>query len=325
MSVERHHFVPKIYFREFTKDLEGFFFRATPKPYRKESILHKHINNVGYLGNFYTLKDLDSFSELNTNDPNYIEKNAFKYENTLVEILAPFKNRETLVDATRVGLFIEVILSIKHRNPFFRESFVKEYNNKETMAQTLTKQSQSLKEVLLRETNWPETQIDNSIQRTIASIINDVNLPDVSYKKMILENSKEQGTPLSEVKERLMEMRILVYEPRDPNSYFITSDNPGFTLVGDRVYNTEYGKFDAVGFPINSKQVVLFINTPREMLHERRTVSYSLVTNEQVDLVNSCTIFNSYESIFCEDRLYLEGIIDRFTMAVADKLITSKP
>ena len=321
---ERHHFVPKAYLKRFTKNLSGFLFRAKTKPYKKENIMKRHIERVCFIDNFYTLRNFGQHFELQATDPNYIEKNAFKYESTLERIFSLVGSKELPIDQPALLQFIEILLSIKHRNPAFKEKFLNEYADKEKMRRTLLKHSEELKVRLLQQPGVGSTDLDKVIQRSIDSIVNDNSLPDLSYKKAILENSKPGNTPLSDVRDALSKMLILVHEPDDSDSFFITSDNPGFTVVGNGIYNTEYGKLDAMGFPINSKQLVLFVNTPVQSSNPGISIAYQKVTNDQVDTSNFCTIFNSRESIFCEDRQYLEGVIDRFAKSEAAGVLTSK-
>lgn len=93
---QRQHYVPQIYLKQFTVDLNGFFFRAKPKPYSAGGISKRHINNVCYLEDFYVFQNADVLEKLPGQDANFIETNAFKYETRLDEISLFLKRKRLL-------------------------------------------------------------------------------------------------------------------------------------------------------------------------------------------------------------------------------------
>lgn len=308
---QRQHYVPQIYLKQFTLDLNGFFFRAKPKPYSAGGISKRHINNVCYLEDFYVFQNTDVLEKLPGQDANFIETNAFAYENRLDEIFSIFKSRSDTIERSVLHEFISIILSIKHRNPFYKKEFVKLYADKENLERVLSREALALKRQLGVTEDNPV--IDSIIEGIKVSISNDQGLPDESYKRTIVENALTTDTPIEEVKLILAEMDLIVMEPVSETCYFITSDNPGFTLVGDKVYNTQFGEFNAVGFPINSRQAVLFVNRRKENgVQPVRNIEYRKLDRTQVELYNYCTIFNSQESIFCENKEYLSSVISSF-------------
>lgn len=293
---QKQHYVPEVYLKHFTK--KGIFFSAKPKSINYKFPLKKYPGQVCYLKDFYNLTNHEKQID-------YIEKKAFNYESEKLNLLfSNFKNRTPILTPEHHSEIIDIYLSLKHRNPYFRR-FLKEFN----VESILNKQIEELKEkknIIEKLSQKPFEQLMAEIK---FSILSDTELPDWNHKNAIVQHSEGLNIPINEAKEKLLLFQLTILEPLNAEDYFITSDNPGFSVLEDvKIYNTNFGNFDVVGFPINSKQLLTFYKR-KDLLDKSPHVQYLKIPTTSVFIINECSAINSIEYIFCENREYL----DKFT------------
>jgi hypothetical protein len=310
MDVEKHHYVPKLYLRQFTKKLDGHFFGAGPKPDLLRTIKNRHIEEVCYLDNFYTLNKSESLKRYSVEDRNYIEKNAFNYEKSRIrQVFNKFKNRNVNLTRSYHEQLIDIYISIKMRNVFIRKSYL----DTGIMNQTLDREVDNFRVMK----NWIESvsgeSYDTLMSRVKDTLLNDTELYEEFQKQSILETLRGTNEAVNSAKQKIQKLRLYILEPLDSRDYFITSDNPGFTILGNKVYNTNFGQFDGIGFPINSKQLLWLTGQSYQSgLDILTRINYIKLTTKEVDRLNFCTTFNSYEYIYCESKKYLMDYVERY-------------
>jgi hypothetical protein len=310
MDKQRHHYVPKIYLRQFTKELKGHFFSAGPKPDLLRTIKNRHISEICYLDNFYTLNKSETLQRYSIEDRNFIEKNAFNYEKYRIrQVINKFKNRNVNLSKSYHEQLIDIYLSIKMRNIFIRN----QHQDTALINQTLDKEVESFKVMK----NWIESvsgeSYENIMTKVRDSLSNDKVLHEEFQKQSIIETLRGTNEAVNQAKRKIQKLKIYLFEPLSNKDYFITSDNPGFTLIGNKVFNTNFGEFDSIGFPINSKQTVMFIGLSSQSdLEVVRQIHYRKLTSKDMDKFNNCTTFNAVQYVYCESKKYLTEYVDRF-------------
>lgn len=310
MNKQKHHYVPRSYLIQFTKGLDGKFFSAGPKSEHFRTIKRKHIAEVCYVNNFYTLMKAESLEKYSLDDGNFIEKNAFNYEKHRIrQVIYKFKNRNVSLNKSYHDQLIEIYLSIKIRNVFLRNQHL----DKKIINETLDKEI--LKFIPYK--TWIEKvsgeKYEDLMERVRDTLANDKVQHEEFQKLSIIESIKGTNEPINQAKRKIRRLNIFLFEPLNEEDYFITSDNPGFTLIGNKVYNTNFGDFDSIGFPINSRQLVMFMGqSPQSELEVLRRINYMKLTSKEIDILNACTTFNAVGYIFCESKKYLEEFKVRF-------------
>ena len=287
---EKQHYVPKVYLKHFTED--GHFYSATAKGKYYSGPQKKHTNEVCYISDFYDQKNLQEESKIK-----FIERNAFSYEDRdLSRIFRLFIEKSKFISKPDHQKLIEMYLSIKHRNLFIR-NFFKQTNYEKIVDKEISK-FYTYKDVLEELAQKPFVELVENIKR---GILDDKEIGDTFHKESIVRQKDEINLPINDVQRYLSKLRIFILEPVEQEDYFITSDNPGFTIVDKvKVFNTNFGRFDAVGFPLNSKQLMfLTTNDDSHPLNVSKKIHYRKIASEFVFEYNTCSTFNSISYILC--------------------------
>lgn len=310
MEKQKHHYVPKIYLRQFTNELKGHFFGAGPKPDLLKTIKTRHVDEVCYVDNFYTLNKGETLKRYSLDDRNFIEKNAFNYEKFRIrQVINKFKNKNVNLNKSYHEQLIDIYLSIKMRNIFIRN----QHQDTNVINQILDKEVENFKVMK----TWIESVSGESYEgimgRARDSLTNDKVLHEEFQKQSIIEALKGTNEPINQAKRKIQRLKIYLLEPLSSKDYFTTSDNPGFTLIGNKVFNTNFGQFDSIGFPISSKQAIMFMGLSTQSdLELVRHIHYRKLTSRDMDRFNNCTAFNAVKYVYCESKKYLTEYIERF-------------
>lgn len=83
--------------------------------------------------------------------------------------------------------------------------------------------------------------------------------PIDSHHRGLTDNVFGNNEAAIAAKQITLTMKVCLLHPASSRSYFLTTDNPGFTRLDNKIFNTNYERFDAVGFPLASKDSVYFI------------------------------------------------------------------
>lgn len=136
---------------------------------------------------------------------------------------------------------------------------------------------------------------DGAKNTHLSALLHHHNYPEKSLQTVAIEKFKKMDFDVLEAPE---------------GSFFFTSDNPGFSLVGNTIRNTDWDSMNAVMFPINSRQAVRFKKMNKYDV--MKYVSYKKITHGQISMINRATISSADEFIFCENFKYLRKFIETF-------------
>lgn len=282
------HYVPQVYLKRFAISKTGDLFTIPLKDMEIRNIKPKQYNcsAICYRKDIYKIEDISQLHSMGINDENYIEFKHFSYEKNELKSLfdkIEFKRRLTKSEAIRV---VDIILSIKNRNPYFQAYFSQE----------------NLLPILNLELNKMKSEIPEDIKSKIENVDHFFKLirdaltakfesaearKDLHLYNLINSNQFDKKTTLIE---NLSLCKWIILET-DYNLSFNTSDNPGFSIKfnGNRneYYNLDLLITNYFVFPI-SPICLLIMN-----LHEKdsiydiyKSLTYTKATFKDLMLFN---------------------------------------
>jgi uncharacterized protein DUF4238 len=215
-------------------------------------IQKRHTGRVCCITNFYDIDNTATLKRFGIDNPRIIET-SFKYENSLGKILSKIKNRNPFLFKKDFQTIIETYVSLKHRTPYFRKQIENNKLASEALDNTIREFSEEYRALF---------NLINYDFNTLAAKFRKDSLADPNRGKNfhlsgLLDYSRTQNEPVKDAINKIIGMNISIIEA--PSAcYFFTSDNPGYSLDGNKIFNTNFGQFNMIHFPINSKQMILF-------------------------------------------------------------------
>lgn len=300
---EKQHYVPEVYLKHFTR--KGQFFSSTPKLEHYNKPKKKYPSQVCYLPDFY------EFTKANENSlKRLIESKAFAYENKdLANTFSIIDRKSAFISRSNYKKLIHIYLSLKHRNLYMRNLFLN-YESTESLDQ-LINEYRPFRDTIEHLAKKPFDEFMGQIKK---SILEDPYFGELAHHQAILRHASGTNEPVNDARKVLTKLRIHVFEPLNKDDFFVTSDNPGFTIVDkNKVFNTNYGRFDAVGFPITPKRLLFLAHRDNHHnLEVRRSIHYLKIQSDKVFEMNECSTFNSMNNIFCPNQEYLDEFTTEF-------------
>jgi hypothetical protein len=324
---QRQHFIPRFYLNGFTEGNSGFFYECMVK--EAKSIRKVHTKNVCYSMNFYDVHDTAIREMYRIDDIRYLES-SFNYENELPAILKRIgnvysvldQNNFVLLDRKEFNTIVDAYLGIKHRTPYHR----KKVGGLHTEGKIFDEAATSVKNEAAEFMKSYDFDFDSFIKKYKEEFLSDKELPKKQHLASLIQTSLGANEAVRDAEFRLLSMNVTVVQAL-PNDYFFVSDNPGYSLDGNRMFNTNYGKFDTIHFPISSKQLIS-LNGFDWRNHFKQLIRPQVLTADSrfVEEVNKMTTLICNEKIFCESKEYLERFIVSNTSFVnsASKNTTTK-
>lgn len=295
-----HHFVPKTYLKRFTNS-ENFFWNLT---LNYSTIQYKYPTEVCYKKYYFKLQSQDNWILPKINDPNIIEKLAFEkqeneYEKLLEKIIIVQPNSG--IEKSEALLFLETLVSIKRRNPTYREKVIPIF--KEAINSIDFKELKLPEEISQRINNIVSVK---SYGNYIKDSLNSDEIQNDIYLQSFFNNLSISTAEL------LIKYKLFLY--RAPyGSEFITSDNPGFTLINDNLLLS----FGGFGFPF----ILIFPITPQYCLYidnsypdnnyscPTKDISIITIDKQKLDRINSYTYKLAIERVFSLSKTTLLDIV----------------
>jgi Protein of unknown function (DUF4238) len=292
---KKHHFTPEVYLKEFANSQKQFFY--IKKGFTK--ITPKTVGQVCYIPNYFKLHSQDNLTLYSITDLNHIEKNLFKkHENKYPKLLKKFtlpSLSQLNISKIDILLMLEILVTIKKRNPTYRNMMISNWKNYVTSKQFREDVKEGIEMSKSIDTIDPEIYLENYINE---AKYNEDKQADI-YLRTFLEN---ENKTINEAINIFMNHKIIMYHAPF-GSQFITSDNPGFCVLPNDVIEN----FGGLGlnfkflFPLTPK-CCLYINhndkDPENKYLLTKSITITHIDKQTVDLINTCTFKMASEKIF---------------------------
>ena len=251
----------------------------------------------------YTINDKAMMQDFSINDEYDVEKKAFRiYENNYNKILKNLvgvkSDGKVKISLNEAEIFIKTLLNIKVRNPFYifhpdKQETVDEVNsqfisnilnNYEEISKNLATEGATVNDLLL------------NIRKRTSSIEFAHNIQRVLMLRQGIGIIDEDGA-FNKITSLLLSKKWFIYQTTSPNSY-ITSDNPGFTLMENSrdLMNVYFmGNFEFT-FPLTpSEALVISSHFDDKIESDYKLITYEQATYGYVKKTNRHTIENVYK------------------------------
>jgi len=298
LSNQNQHFIPKSFLNEFTFNRNGWFHELN---IATKQIKKRHAKNACISSNYYDIKDENILRRFSLDNPRYLE-NSFTYENNLGKVLTKIRKKHPYLIRQEFQTIVEAYVSLKHRTPHFRKQISDNKMMGEILDSTIRDIEKEHRELIRSHNfNYDEFAVDFKNKT-----LNDKELPKIHHLTSLVETSKNQNPAVKEAMLKILSMNIIIVETTN-DDYFFTSDNPGYSLDGSKMFNTNYGKFDKIHFPINSRQMILFHGfDSTNYINPLVRLTYVKAPSSFVSEVNRLTKLIADEKLFCENRDFLK-------------------
>lgn len=253
---KKHHFVPVCYLKAFTNTEKSFYKKRLDYGKITPATPAQVCYEVD--GNRFNIENNIYFN--NVEDEYHIEKHAFSsQENNYRKIILTIMGHQTgpqVLDASEYHLFIKTLITIKRRNPSWREGLIKTFREGYVTEETFIK----VKEFLTKMSKQIGEKMpsDETIREHLtAKARSDGDLRDMYLSGYL---NKNIDITISEISDELLQLTQYILQA-PTGLQFITSDNPGFLFYDNRIVNgTGFGGAYELYFPL-SPMKCLYVNT----------------------------------------------------------------
>lgn len=309
----KHHFVPEVYLKRFALNKSGDLFSLRVKSkFKNQKVKKVNKSQVCYEFDKYMFRTDKIITANKLEDPNFIEKNKFTYENNELILLFDKIDHSKKLFVSEVKKLIQILLNLKRRNPVFSNEYIKKGSNRKFLDVNVERLEKDL-----IKAGMPTERVKSVISKVRGEMIE--NLKDEDYKLDLYRNTllnfdNEIERNDKALVDRLLNWKITVFQT-DYQNPFITSDNPGYTLRNLReIFNMNFGYIDGFAFPISPKSLLYFSKgNSLNQLELYKKITYTRATKDIVLLFNNGTIINSFKYIFSnmkEQLIITAGIVN---------------
>jgi hypothetical protein len=317
---KKHHFVPECYLRNFLVDRQ-FFILDTVKlkkgmnEYPKPSLPAK----ICYFEDYYKIQPefKSNTFPLGNLDELFIESKVLKNledKFPALYLLVTEQQSLTLQDAIDLADFI---IQLKLRNPFWLNNVI-EKKKDEWIDAILSDISSVAKK------NPRFAKIADEKKQQLIDMVRERNKTDPNFSKQLLlfslfqrYNSDEGDDERNrKIRETMIDCswKLLVAPANGP--YFITSDNPGFSLDTNKiVYNTRFIDYFEFYFPLSPTYCLFLTSTDKDDCFKNQTPTKKVkklnVEFDRVIVANDKTIQIVSKLLVSSQSWYLSEIVKR--------------
>lgn len=306
------HYVPKVYLKQFEsnrKKLYSLHNKAHKfSPYVKEVTK----GQLGYLPDFYTIKNEKNLERLGLSDKDAIEKvfNARvenRFEKILARLLSPLQTL-SMQDAKEV---LVMLLAMKQRNPMFRRVF----ESPQTLITAFDRRFDEVFEaratfekILKREGVMSFEDFVEYGRNYVHKFAHDPNTPQDLHTERIVKLYQNEETIIKEIAGSLLGCEWYIFETNHQRP-FITSDNPGFCIDNnERVHNLKFSNFAEFVFPLTPKYLLLITARSTEQVGSLKQIYHQLAKPDLVKLINRATFEVSFQKLLSNDENSLRHV-----------------
>lgn len=294
--MENQHFVPKTYLKHFCKitNHDLYAVKFIDKANKWSAPKSRNISTYCYKGDYYNLDNEQTFENLVPT--NHIERNIFWYERTYFDQLISKTLNGKLCDDL-INELPKFFLSMKHRNPVFRNNFTKE---------SIQKSFNDIIPEVKEKFSWiDESHLDELIKRSEQKLITSENISKKIHTNSLLNAHNGKNKAYENVLSQISNYYIVFYEILNEDDFFLTSDCPGFSVdINQKVHRVKY-KDDMFHFmPLHPKLAVGIMNPKYSISKEK--VSKVIATKRQIEQINFGTTITRHEYLFGYDYEHLK-------------------
>lgn len=300
-----HHFVPKVYLKEFANSQKQIFQRSK----ERNHIASKNISQICYKPNYFKLHQKGNLFLSKIKDQNHIEKNVFrKQENLYLKLLKKLTFSSLLLpnlSKSEVTLLLETLITIKRRNPIYRKQVIQDFKEHVTSEQ-FRKDAEIGFEISKKIDNIdPIAYFENYVREVTT---NEDKHSDIYLQGFVDTENKT----VSNVAKTLMNYKIFVYHAPE-GSEFITSDNPGFTMLPDGTLYS-YGAFGlqfTFIFPLTPKCCLFITHGQLEIdrYSFKKDIHIAKADKNFVNEVNQATYLLAIDKVFSYSKNTLLNLL----------------
>jgi hypothetical protein len=268
---KKHHFVPQCYLKNFTQQNQIYALdvRKVQKGY-KELPIQKHTAQICYFNNYYTIDaELgNSQFRLESYDALYIEVQVFsRLENRYGKLFEKITADVVLTLQDAIDL-ADFFIQLKLRNPYW-------------LKETLEKKKDSFIDSAMDglETdkfyNNPKFQhMPLELKQAVADWVRSENKTNIKFSKQmqlfsLIQRNLNQESRNEKFRLALIDCKWMIYEAPESGPFFITSDNPGYSLKGNDglTYNTNFIDPFMFFFPISFKYCLVIDSEQKDFAY----------------------------------------------------------
>lgn len=325
---KKHHFVPQVYLKNFCLNGRVFVLDVNKvKQGYQMAPSQKTPGQICYIDDYYKIeKNLANPQfALDKYDPLHIETQVFKrLENRYPHILKRLFANKSLAFQDAVDL-TDFILQIKLRNPYWFDN-------------TLNKKKQEMIDAAIdsliaevRDGSDSFSQIPMELKVSLANRFRIENKADPHLSKQwqlssLIDRDLDTGNRNERFRIALMDHLWVVYKAPKKGPYFITSDNPGYSLRGNDglIYNTNFTAPFTFFFPISPTEclVVSSLKTDPSYSLKSSIKNFSSVdiSGDLVILINNNSLQCISHRLIAIDDWYLSQIAHRNNPTLSGKI-----
>jgi hypothetical protein len=311
---KKHHFVPECYLKRFIADgkLVTFDIRKVQKGYNEYPRFHTP-GKICYYEDYYTINDTLRDGQLDLNHDNFfIEVKALKtLEEKYGDLFDGIVNRRKLRHQELVDI-CDFIIQLKQRNPYWLHNIIEKYKD-EWVDQSLHKVYQKILTSDVPFKNLPREVIES----VFANVREKTKNHPTFSKQLQLFGLIQRYTDNSEFNRQyrsaLMNCQWFLMTAPEGGPYFITTDNPGFSIGRDNlIYNTKFTDGFFFHLPLSPSHCLIMSDEFKDSYSQSaqaKQIIPGIVSKDIVTNTNNKSLKVLNKLIIAYDRWYVDQII----------------
>lgn len=313
-----HHYVPQCYLKPFTinKQLFALDVRKVQKGY-KELPIRRSTAQTCYFKDYYTIGEEmgEPQFRLNAYEALYIEvKVLSRLENLYGDIHGKLiSNRAiSLNDAINLSDFI---IQLKLRNPYWL---------KETLEKKKDSFIDSAMDIIVTDkldSNAQFKHMPMQLKAAVAEWIRAENKQNPKFSKQmqlfsLIQRNNHEETRNEKFRLALVDCKWMVYEAPENGPYFVTSDNPGYSLKANDglTYNTNFTNPFMFFFPLSPTRCLVISSHEKDFSYTQKTkqkvFKSGTISGDLVISINNTTMQCINSLLIAADSWYLSQIAE---------------
>lgn len=313
---KKHHYVPQCYLKNFTYENELYVLdvRKVQKGY-KEKPMPKHTAKICYFNNYYTIESEMGSTQfrLEAYDALYIETQVLsKLENRYGKIFEKLSTNIIISLQDAIDL-TDFIIQLKLRNPYWmHETLEKKKNNFIDSAMDSLEADKFAKSARFQH-------MPLELKQAVADWIRNENKANPKFSKQmqlfsLVQRSLDQENRNEKFRVAVIDCKWMIYEAPENGPFFITSDNPGYSLKGNDglTYNTNFSDPYMFFFPISFRYCLVIASEQKDFAYSNKEphkkYKSGVIPSDLVITINNSSMQCMNSLLMAVDTWYLSQI-----------------